>query len=460
MYFYYFISIISFLFSLVFSDPLKLSFKSRFNKNNMNKDNAMEMLINNDIFTQIEIGSNNQIIEMNIKLQKDSTFLLSTSCRENIFSKKFNENKSETYEILLPNKTYYMYEFKDGIHSKDNIILLSNTTKIKINDFKFMLATAIWDDFQKYMGGMIGLILTNKDDIPNDTDFITQLKSKKIIDSYIFMLDYKDNYNGVLYIGKYYHELDNKYSFDDFIRFKAGYEKSKFKYWEINIDKILTNNDIIQNETYIQFHYEMGIFASPDFYHDYIKEEFFKKYLDNGACKEYLNEEKIAIFKKYDYIMCNKSDIKIENFPILFFFNRENNYNFSFNYKDLFYEFENKVYFLVVFPRYPIDVKYWYIGKPFFLKYKLFMDKDNKIIGLYKKYTNDESEKDIIIQKNNKLNILYIIIIIVLIIILIIVLYYFLVVKKIRKKRANEMEDRYDYIPDSNDKKEKIINES
>ena len=126
----------------------------------------------------------------------------------------------------------------------------------------------------------------------------------------------------------------------------------------------------------------------------------------------------------------------------------------------MFYEFGNKVYFLVVFPRYPIDVKYWYIGKPFFLKYKLFMDKDNKIIGLYKKYTNDESEKDIIIQKNNKLNRLNIIIIIVLIIILIIVLYYFLVVKKIRKKRANEMEDRYDYIPDSNDKKEKIINES
>lgn len=154
--------------------------------------------------------------------------------------------------MLLANKSYFMYEFNFGIHSKDNIILLllfNNTEKIKINNFKFILATAIWGDLEKNMGGMMGLILSNKDDIPKDKDFIIQLKNKSIIDSYVFMLVYKDSYNGDLYIGKYYHEFDNKYSFDDFKIFNAGHENSKVKSWEINIDKIMTNNDIIQNKT-------------------------------------------------------------------------------------------------------------------------------------------------------------------------------------------------------------------
>lgn len=88
MYFFYIISFISFLISLILNEPVKLPFKLRFDINNMNNDNAMEMLINNDIFIQIEVGSNNKTIEMNIKLQKDSTFILSTSCRENSLSKK------------------------------------------------------------------------------------------------------------------------------------------------------------------------------------------------------------------------------------------------------------------------------------------------------------------------------------------------------------------------------------
>ena len=178
---------------LVYSDPLKFSFKSRFNEKNMTSDNVMKMLINNDIFTELSFGSNNQIIKMNIKSQYDSTFILSDSCPQNIYAKKFSENDSDTYEVLGNLTDYYMYEFNYAILSKDNIILfLEDNKKIKINDFKFMLAKTLFYDTQKYMEGMLGLILTNKDDIPQETDFIIQLRSKKIIDSYVFMLDYKD----------------------------------------------------------------------------------------------------------------------------------------------------------------------------------------------------------------------------------------------------------------------------
>ena len=452
----------SFIITIINSKPLKIPFKTRFDINNMNKDNVMQMLINNNIFTQISFGSNNQIIEMDIKLQKDSTYILSNSCPENIFSKKFNEKQSETYELLTESKTYYMYEFKDATYSKDNImLLLANNKNIKINNFKFMLVNSLWNDNQKYMSGMLGLILSNRDDIPEDTDFIIQLKSNNIIDSYVFMLDYKDNYNGVLYLGNYFHDFNKNYSLNDFKITEAGNPNYKIKSWEINIEKIMTNNYIIQNNTYINCLYEIGVIASPDDYHNYIKENFFKNYLNNGACHEQLNLENIAIFNKYDYIVCDKNNFIKETFPDLYFYNREMNMNFSLNYKDLFYEFENKIYFLVVFPRYPIIVKHWYIGKPFFIKYKLFFDKDKKTIGLYNNFTNenndDDDEKNPIIILRYKSSTIYIVIIIFLIIVLIGLLYFFLIKKKSGKLKANELEAKFTYIPISEENKRKII---
>ena len=446
----YHIFIFSFIFCGIYSVPLKLKFKTRFNKENMNQGNVMEMLINNDIIIPIAFGSNKQNIEMNVKLQKDSTFILSNKCRENNLAKKFYKDTSKSYEVLIEENKYFMYEFNIGTISKDTIVLFDNDkTKITINNFKFVLANQLWSDAQADMGGMLGLILSNKEDKPKDTDFITQLKQNKIIDSYTFMLEYTNEYEGILYLGDYFNGSN---AIDDLKTTLAGSKgKSKVKQWEITIDKISSGNTVAQNDTYIIFHYEMGIIAAPEIYRDYIKANFFKNYLDKGICKLIFNLEEISIFNKYDYISCDKNEFKPETFPELKFYSQNLNFNFSLNYTDLFYEFGNRVYFLAVFPRYPIDVKYWYIGKPFFLKYKLFMDKDKKTIGLYKNYIKKEVIVVEIEAHSNK--ILYILIIIFLVCVLIGVLYFFLKIRASRKLRANELEDRFSYIPIKESKK-------
>jgi len=447
----YHIFIFSFIIYEIYSLPLKLKFKTRFNKENMNQGNVMDMLINNDIIIPISFGSNEQIIEMNVKLQKDSTFILSNKCKENNLAKKFYRDTSKSYEELIEENKYFMYEFSIGIISKDKIVLFDNNQKkITINDFKFVLATKLWSDAQADMSGMLGLILSNKDDKPKDTDFVTQLKQNKIIDSYAFMLEYTNEYEGILYLGDYFNGSSS--AIYELKTTLAGRGISKVKQWEITTEKIYSGNTVVQNDTYIQFHYEMGILAAPEIYRDYIKANFFKNYLDNGICKLIFNLEEISIFHKYDYIACDKNEFKPEAFPEIKFYSQDLNFNFTLNYKDLFYEFGNKIYFLAVFPRYPIDVKYWYIGKPFFLKYKLFMDKDKKTIGLYKNYI----KKEIIvveIETNNNNRNLYIIIIIILAFVLIGVLYYFLKVRISRKLRANELEDKFSYIPISESKK-------
>ena len=419
----YHICIFSFILYEIYSVPLKLKFKTRFSKENMNQGNVMEKLINNDIIIPISFGSDEQIIEMNVKLQKDSTYILSNKCKENTLAKKFYKDTSKTYEELIEENKYFMYEFNVGAISKDNIILFDDSKKkITINDFIFVLANQLWSDAQEDMGGMLGLILSNKEDKPKDTDFITQLKQKKIIDSYAFMLEYTNEYEGILYLGDYFNGSSS--AIDDLKTTLAGRGKSKVKQWEINTEKIFSGNTVVQNDTFIQFHYEMGILAAPEIYRNYIKANFFKNYLDKGICKLIFNLEEISIFNRYDYIACDKNEFKPETFPEIIFYCQDLNFNFSLNYSDLFYEFGNRIYFLAVFPRYPIDVKYWYIGKPFFLKYKLFMDKDKKTIGLYKNYIKKEIIVVEIETNNNKT--LYIIIIIVLVCVLIGVLYYFL----------------------------------
>lgn len=440
----------------ILSEPLILKFTTR----KIGSDDYMKTLINNDIYTYFFVGSNKQQMEMNIKSQKSSTFLVPESCPDNSKAKKFNEKNSDSYNVSYPQHQYYMYEFKEGTLATDNLILLQNNNKeIEIKDFTFILANKLWDSYQEYMGGMLGLKLTTKEDeelkLPEQSSFINQLKIRNIINSYVFALDYKDDFNGNLYVGDYFHNFNKNFSKDDFFTMKAGSENFKVKNWDINIEKIICGNNIIQNKTYLQIYYEYGIIAAPTSFKVYMNDTFFKDYLKNGICEEKLNLENIASFKKYIYVVCDKNKFDKKSFPRLKFYNAEIDMNFTLGYEDLFTEYQDKVYFLIIYPIYGLTVEYWLIGKPFIKKYKLFLDKDEKTIGIYMNYTEikEEQEKDALMNANYTG---YIVIIVILVLVLIVsiisILYYFLVLKKSRRIRANELDDNTDYIIHDGDK--------
>ena len=436
--------------SNILSDPLVLKFTTR----KINSDDCMKSLINNDIYTYFFVGGNKQQMEMNIKLQQSSTFLLSDSCPDNSKAKKFNEKSSSSYQTIFESKTYYMYEFKEATIATDNLIILQdNNEQIEIKDYTFMIANKLWYSYQEYMGGMVGLKLQTKEEdqlnMPEQSDFINQLKKNNIINSYVFVLEYIDDYSGNLYVGDYFHTFNKNYPEIDFISTKAGNENFKVKNWEINVEKIFSGNNVIQNKTYLRIYYELGIIAAPESYRAYLNNTFYKNYLKNFVCQEKLNFENIASFKKYNYIVCEKKSFDKKSFPGLKFYNSEMNLNFTLGYEDLFYENENKLYFLVIFPIYGLNVEYWLLGKPLVKKYKLFLDKDKRIIGLYKNYT-EIKEEELRDGKANANTTGYIVVIIVLALVLIVsiisILYYFLVIKKSRKIRANELDDNTDYI--------------
>ena len=120
----------------ILAEPLIIPFKTRINDEMMNKDNIIQFLVNNDIITNISFGSQKETLEISIKLQNDSTFVISDSCPQNNKAKKFNEAQSDTYEVLVNKTRYFTYAFEYATLSIDNIILhLNNSNDVRINNF-------------------------------------------------------------------------------------------------------------------------------------------------------------------------------------------------------------------------------------------------------------------------------------------------------------------------------------
>ena len=320
-------------------------------------------------------------------------------------AEKFKESESQSFSINSANKRkYFMYEY-EGVLSKDNFRILDINKQIEIKDFQFMLVSSLWDSYQEYLGGMIGLKFQRVEiyDTPEKTDLIYQLKEKKLINSSVFSLVYEDDYNGKLYIGNYFHEFNAIYSENDFISTKAGSSSFINNDWQINIDQILSGNTIFQNtKTYLNIFYEYGVIAATEQYQAEINSSFFNDYYANNICEftEKHDKASLAFFRKYKYIVCNKKAFDKSVFPQLSFYNAEMNFSFTLSHEDLFYEYKDKIYFLVVFPIYAINVYYWNVGKPFIKKYRLFLDEDKKTIGLY--FNDTYSQKAQIQEKENE----------------------------------------------------------
>ena len=150
----------------------------------------------------------------------------------------------------------------------------------------------------------------------------------------------------------------------------------------------------------------------------------------------------------YDIYICNKDiESKFYLFPELIFYKQNHNFNFKFNYEDLFMIKNNKYYFKVIFIG---GLKNWRFGLPFFLKYQLVFNQDTKQIGFYTDCITKEEDK-------SKINI-WIWIVIPIAVLGIVVATVFISKKLFgnnnRRKKANELDDEFDYETDDKIKKD------
>ena len=387
-------------------------------------------LINNYIYLNINLGfSNTKQTKLLIKQEKYHLFLYENS--------SYSYKNSQSCKILVNEN----YEIKNsacakGIFLNDIMYLEGN----KYDNISFILCNKYYNDENLNFDGQIGFNMGYEDKY--DSNFIRQLKAKNIISNYIYSIIYENDEEGFILIGEYPHMINlNNNIYNEYSTFKKenlnwfhAVENNKNQRWSITLDKIsYSNSEVFQIQRECILSAENKFIISTFQYFNLIKEIFGKK------CKIYQSEY------SYQYLSCDKN-IDKEFTPEINFFIKEYNITFNFNYKDLFFDDGDSLIFLVATYA-DFDEGYWILGKPFIKKYLFLYDMDSKMIGFYNKDTHVTVDN---IEINNKkegnfnLSIFFNIFLCIIIIILIFILYHCYVNK--RRIRANELEDKFNYI--------------
>ena len=442
------------------------------NLNIMNQDISFySQLYDNILYTIFKIGEPNQLI-LGIFNYDSNVFEINSN---EICNKKTDYNysytNSKTSEIISKIEGDAYFPGSLIINDTISIDVIENNQKkteiIEDFQFKFEEPRKSWgkdDIFNKLFCADIGFQINREKKVWSK--LLKQLKQNNLIDSYKITMNYSSDNEGYFYIGNFPHEYD-QYNFKEFQLISTyAIPRTSFCQFRILMEDVYS----IINETKkfiisykeVFFHLELGLIECPVDYFNFIKNVFFKDYLNKSICSlEYMTKN----LNNYYMITC-EDDISfdLKSFPGINFYHSELNKTFVLDYNDLFHHENNKYYFLIIYSTF--SGTYWKLGKPFLKKYQITLDLDSKLIYFYdsfKKYNKENNDKieDGDLYTINLKEILLITLCCVLFVILFVVLIKG--IKKSRKKRANELkDDEYDYTGSDNintdNESNKIIN--
>ena len=278
-------------------------------------------------------------------------------------------------------------------------------------------------------------------------NIIVQLKKRHIIESYGWNIKFKNNGEGFLNIGAYPHEYDKKnYATEYFKNILSGWRSTGF-YWEIEFTNIITGyGNYIEKTKKCEMQIEKGFIFATDEYFDLVKKEFFDEKIEKKEC--FLDTSISSKYLNFKYFYCLNYDT-IKQFKGIHFKHNTLDKDFFFDYNDLFLQKNNKYYFLIVFR--PSSITNWIIGFPLFKKYEFVFQPEQKLIGTYIDYPKRKNEDN---SMNNSMVIMCLVVGVLAIIIFVLgFIIYKLLTKKLKKKRANELDDNFDYATSNEDNK-------
>lgn len=382
----------------------------------------------------------------------------------NIFLKNYNyydENKSSTFSLKICQKRRPYEDITDKplaeqmCVSNETILLYENIeikNKIEEKDMYFELVRNTRDNIPGVIG--LGYLDSNY-----QVSFLSRLKNRNLIKNYVWFYDFSswDSSTGKVVIGSYPHEIyEDKYSENDILYTKNG--EAKFIFWDIIFDEIYVKNKKDYNVThqYAELDLESNLIVAPSEYRKYLL-SLLNELINNNKCtadsfKGY--NEIYDYLQNYTYFYCkNEKDTKNKLYELItpiYFFSRDLNYTFELTTDQILREKGDYIYFNIVFDSYK-----WILGKQIALKYQFIFNPDGRTIGFYPKLKDPEEKKSSYLA----LKIIGIIILAIILVVLGVILGKYLYGIH-KKKRANELNDDYEYCPEENKNKDnKIINE-
>ena len=405
----------------------------------------IEEIQDNKIYITTQIGNPPQKIKLYLTM--NTCFLLIAN--SSIDSSYYNNENSKTY-VNITKSTPYFEIFTNAYLSKENFFFQTSydNTKIKeFNNIEFMHVLE-YSTSEYISPGYFGLQLPKK----NKMNIFDNLKKSNVISSYIFNINYTSDNEGFLSIGEFPSQYnDNVEKEKDAIKktnalpCSNDHMSNNDLCWQLKFNDVKFGDIKVNRDREAEIMPELGFIKGTKEYQTKIEENYFNKY-HNNTCK--LNNYGSFFY----YYECDKN-IDISSFKDLIFSHQEFMYDFVLTKNDLFKEYKDKLYFLIVFDYYLNYGNNWKLGKPFIKKYNLVYDADKKLIYYYDNQNTNKKEKEKEKENenenggNSKTFIYWIIIgFLGIAMIVMIALVLTKVIFKPKKKQANELKEDNYYI--------------
>jgi len=405
----------------------------------------------NQIYVNIKVGSKKQEIPFYFYLQQFPFTIKSSNVIKREVKGIYNESMSDSYKSFKKD-SLSKGDLIEGILSEDQFYFNDNIQTF----INFYLDKESSGSSHITEGGKIGFKIHPEYDESKNVSFISNLKENKLISSKIFSIKYDSNKieedEGTLIIGAFPHNINGDQYKEEYYEKGNAIQGFTGIDWILNFNEIKYNNYTYEREIAGYFYSEIGFIIGTEKFFEYLKKlELWKKFFDEKKCHEQKfriddfegNDNNQRFLFEYTGYYCDK-DVDVEKINIgeILYYEKRNNFNISISGKDMWMEKDGYKYFMILQTQNYENL--WYFGKPFFKKYQMIFDCDNKMIGYYSK-TLDLPDKN---EEKSQSSIGYIIAIIILGIIIIILAYFLIKCYIIlpRKKRANELtDDNYDY---------------
>ena len=441
----------SFIFLLLLSTILSylifpLSRESEEITSSDNHTKIINKLSKSNLYITINIGSKFVNVKTLVTLSKTELIIPGKSIKDH----QYDESESDSYFSNNEKIPIGVGPFAEGVASTETFNIKNGKNEIlAVNNTDFILATQ--SKYGDTSEGEIGLHLEFPQSYP-EYNFISNLKKSNGTNSSNWYFDF-DNFSkgeGKMIVDGFPDDLNNKkYKHDNFNTI-YGLKKGYTVDWGIKFSDIYYNDSysVMNKDIEAHFTFGLGIISAPEEAANMIEKFFFKKYMDEKICyKENFGYNEIFFY-------CKKTkQFDIKEFQSIYLKSKDLEIIFELDYKDLFYEKNNYIYFLVTFKK---DNTIWSLGELFLRKYYIVFNQEAKTVGYYKGMEKQKSKK----PTESKFNYIYILIIVIIILIIIIIGGIIFYIKtKPRKNRANELDDDNYYYESEKENPDEKSNE-
>jgi len=257
--------------------------------------NFLNELTSNELYTKVKIGTPSQEFNFLVDFENYNTYVIKDDQNPAKRHIRFIGNISSTF-TSFGNKIYFSdSDFSFAINSSD-IITISET--LDNYNYTFLHALTMKENSKHKNPGVIGFnVVQNDDPFHLESGLVYQLKSKNIINKYLFILSFNENdFNRNIIIGKnIYEEYPVENFTSDYCLITTEYKY----YWGWNYFSTYLNTENLGiTETHIKP--ELGVIMINRKFKDVFKKNFFEEKMKELKC-----------FDLYKTFYCN-NDVEID----------------------------------------------------------------------------------------------------------------------------------------------------